>query len=55
MKTTVDFDPGAAIGNLTTTGTNAIGAFIANYDLTGNLNWAKSFGNENKWGRRLLL
>lgn len=43
----VDFDPGAAIGNLTT---HSIGAFIANYDFFGNLNWAKSFGNENGIG-----
>lgn len=47
----VDFDPGAATSNLTTSG---IGAFIANYNLFGNLNWAKSFKKENGGGSCIL-
>ncbi len=39
---TVDFDPGSGVFNLTSTGGSDV--FIANYTVTGNLIWAKSFG-----------
>ncbi len=40
---TVDFDPGASVHNLVSTGADDI--FIVKLNVTGNFLWAKSFGN----------
>jgi len=42
---TVDFDPGPASFNMTSSGGNDI--FIQKYDLLGNFKWAKSIGGTN--------
>ncbi|WP_193188552.1 hypothetical protein [Nisaea sediminum] len=42
---TVDFDPGAGISNLTSSGLTDI--FIAKYDSSGNFVWARSTGGTN--------
>lgn len=52
FSATTDFDPGASIANLTSTGGNDI--FVAKYDGFGNYVWAKGMGNsanaDQGWG-----
>lgn len=43
FQSTVDFDPGPAVFNMTTTGNFA--SFVAKYDTSGGLKWAKCFLN----------
>jgi hypothetical protein len=42
FSTTVDFDPGAAIFNLTSTGSGDV--FVMKLDANGNFNWARKMG-----------
>jgi hypothetical protein len=47
-STTADFDPGAGVFNLITTGTSAI--FISKLDVDGNFLWAKTIGSSGNNG-----
>ena len=51
---TADFDPGAGVYNLTTTGTDgALEPYLAKFDVNGNLAWARGIGctadGTNSW------
>ncbi len=47
---TVDFDPGSAINELSTTVPAVHNIFIAQYDLMGNYKWAKNIGSSTSGG-----
>lgn len=54
FSSTLDFDPGTAVYNLTTVGNND--AYVSKYDANGNFIWARSFGStgqENIYGLAL--
>lgn len=55
INDTVDFDPGTAVYKLGVPANEDYSSFIAKYDASGNLVWAKLF-NENKfnWNNRLI-
>lgn len=50
---TVDFDPGAAVFNLTTPGTNAFHGYLLKLDSAGSFQWAYKLGNNVPGGTRI--
>ncbi|MBP6624283.1 MAG: SBBP repeat-containing protein [Chitinophagaceae bacterium] len=53
---TVDFDPSAAVYNLTQSASNSSGAYLSKLDSNGNFSFAKQFsGNASVEGKSLIL